>query len=41
MIEKGREQADRWTHCFALWYSMEIGFKGDKKMYWANRHYKV
>jgi len=24
---EGREQADRWTHCFALWYSMEIGSK--------------
>ena len=25
---EGREQADRWTCCFALWYSMEIGSKG-------------
>ena len=25
---EGREQADRWTHRFALWYSMEIGSKG-------------
>ena len=25
---EGREQADRWTRCFALWYSMEIGSKG-------------
>ena len=24
---EGREQADRWTHCLALWYSMEIGSK--------------
>ena len=25
---EGREQADRWTCCFALWYFIEIGSKG-------------
>ena len=25
---EGREQADRWTRCFVLWYFIEIGSKG-------------
>ena len=25
---EGREQADRWTCCLALWYFIEIGSKG-------------
>ena len=25
---EGKEQADRWTCCFALWYFIEIGSKG-------------